>query len=535
MALDGQVRRWAAASLLVVAALYGRETGQSLLAAGVAADHPRGARRGARAPRALSSWPSASPPPPPPPSGRALGWVLVPDDGRAPPRSWPPRSALAGLPRGRRPPLPPRTPPPRPPRPCSPASPPSPPAERPPSARSTAPSRAVHLASALLALHESAAGPIARSARGGASRPARRPQAEPSRSSSPSPPPSPPASASSPCRRPRSGRRHASLRSLGEPETGFSDRMGLRLPRRPAPVRRGRHAPRRPLRRGRSRPPTTSRGAVYDHYEIGNWGRRHPARPTPLHLDPSPAPGADRVRITVRRRRPRPLLPLPSAPAPSPPPSPTSPSIATPSAAGLVQTRAAHLLKTFLRPGPPPPELPLDPPGDDDLALPPDLRRALERIAAEWTAGAATPEARVSAIADHLRTRFTYSLFFTPAPPPRLPLLDFLLDDHRGHREYFGSAPTPLAARGRRPGPRGRRLPRRRAERPRPLPDRPRAQRPRVGRGLPPRPRLRHRRRHPRRRRLPERAPPRRPGERALHPRRRPPGRAPRRGSRCCT
>jgi hypothetical protein len=65
-------------------------------------------------------------------------------------------------------------------------------------------------------------------------------------------------------------------------------------------------------------------------------------------------------------------------------------------------------------------------------------------LAAEWTAGATTPEARVSAIATRLRTAYTYSLHFDHRRR-RDPLLDFLFDDHKGHCEYFATALTLLS------------------------------------------------------------------------------------------
>jgi len=179
------------------------------------------------------------------------------------------------------------------------------------------------------------------------------------------------------------------------------------------------------------------RGAVYDHYEIGRWGRLRPARPEPVSTTGRATAGADRVHLhVVAGTRDRYFLPLGASDV----------STAEPGAAdrfGVLRVLGGVAHEVSFREGGPP-DFPVAPPGEDDLGLPPELRGPLERIARSWTEGAASPEARVEAIAERLRTTFVYSLTFEHARR-RDPLLDFLLDDHKGQCEYFASAMTLLA------------------------------------------------------------------------------------------
>ena len=77
------------------------------------------------------------------------------------------------------------------------------------------------------------------------------------------------------------------------------------------------------------------------------------------------------------------------------------------------------------------------PPTDQDRQIPEELLAPLEAIAREW-ASDGSAAARVQAIAQRLRSTFTYSLDFERAGE-RDPVLEFLADK-TGHCEYFASA-----------------------------------------------------------------------------------------------
>lgn len=82
------------------------------------------------------------------------------------------------------------------------------------------------------------------------------------------------------------------------------------------------------------------------------------------------------------------------------------------------------------------------PPTERDRQIPEELLAPLDAIAREW-APEGTSAARVQAIAQRLRSTFTYSLDFERAGE-RDPVLEFL-DDKTGHCEYFASAMTLMA------------------------------------------------------------------------------------------
>ena len=226
---------------------------------------------------------------------------------------------------------------------------------------------------------------------------------------------------------------HRILGALGGAETGFSDRMWLgsldgMLDSDEVVMRL--EGPRADY----------LRGAVYDHYEIGRWGRTAPARPRPVALPAvaSTSAGDDRVRVTlVSGARDRYFLPLDAQGVATPAPSGT-----TVDRYGVARVAEGLAIEVSFTPGGVA-DFPVSEPTADDLTLPPPLRGTLLKLVKEWTAGAETPEAKVDAIATRLRTRFTYSRTFQRRRAD--PLLDFLLDDHKGHCEYFASATALLA------------------------------------------------------------------------------------------
>jgi transglutaminase-like putative cysteine protease len=178
------------------------------------------------------------------------------------------------------------------------------------------------------------------------------------------------------------------------------------------------------------------RGAVFDHYEIGRWGRMKPPRTRPVDVS-APRAAGDRVRLSVvAGARDRYFLPQGAR-------------AVSAAGAGVVVDRfgvvrvdgALATEVSFALGGPP--DFPADEPTDDDLDIPAALRRPLGRIAKEWTEGATTPEAKLSAIVARLGNGFSYSRTFQRRRAD--PILDFLLDDHRGHCEYFATATALLA------------------------------------------------------------------------------------------
>jgi protein-glutamine gamma-glutamyltransferase len=62
----------------------------------------------------------------------------------------------------------------------------------------------------------------------------------------------------------------------------------------------------------------------------------------------------------------------------------------------------------------------------------------IENLAADWTAGATSPEAQARAIETHLKHDFTYTLEL-PAKDMPDPVANFLLERKKGHCEYFAS------------------------------------------------------------------------------------------------
>jgi len=96
------------------------------------------------------------------------------------------------------------------------------------------------------------------------------------------------------------------------------------------------------------------------------------------------------------------------------------------------------------------PALSLDaPPGPGDLALPPSIVPALQQVAGEIALPERDAHAAVQAIASFFETRFTYTLSLS-APDNRdrpRSLSVFLLEDRRGHCEYFATATVLLLRR----------------------------------------------------------------------------------------
>jgi transglutaminase-like putative cysteine protease len=229
------------------------------------------------------------------------------------------------------------------------------------------------------------------------------------------------------------------LHALSAAETGFSDRMWLGS-------LAGMLQSEEVVLRVDGARTDYLRGAVFDHYEIGRWNRLRPARPEPVVTAPHAASPAARTRITaVAGTRDRYFLPLGAHAVATADPNAASDRFGILRVLGGTASEVSFEPDPSIpEPSPAPPDFPVAGPSESDLDVPPDLQAPLSRIAREWTAGVDSPEAKVAAIAHRLRTSFTYSLAFDHQRRSD-PLLDFLLDDHRGHCEYFATALTLLS------------------------------------------------------------------------------------------
>jgi transglutaminase-like putative cysteine protease len=83
-------------------------------------------------------------------------------------------------------------------------------------------------------------------------------------------------------------------------------------------------------------------------------------------------------------------------------------------------------------------------PGAADLQIPRSVRSSVEELAARWTAGATTPDAKLDAIERHFDAEFRYARAVPTLSGPD-PVLDFLLVHKSGHCEYFATGMVLLA------------------------------------------------------------------------------------------
>jgi protein-glutamine gamma-glutamyltransferase len=183
--------------------------------------------------------------------------------------------------------------------------------------------------------------------------------------------------------------------------------------------------------------PDYLRGAIYDRYELGRWSSS--ARGFAQDLAPGVAPPIGPTTIAVAMAggdRDRYFLPLGARAIVA-----EGESVVVDHFGTLRVPKGAATAVRFELGDPP--ELSIAEPGAEDLRIPDDLRPTVARLAAEWTRGVDDPEAKIAAIARHFQDHFTYSLEFHQRR--REALFDFLLEEHRGHCEYFASAMTLFA------------------------------------------------------------------------------------------
>jgi protein-glutamine gamma-glutamyltransferase len=184
------------------------------------------------------------------------------------------------------------------------------------------------------------------------------------------------------------------------------------------------------------------RGAVLDVYEAGGWRRSEAAaREVETRLDAEPGAGAIRIE-SVSEHGDRFFVPLAARALQ------TTPNAVEVDALGGIRARGkADATGVRLALGPRERARPAEPRALD-LALPRRVRRRVAALAAEWTRGAATPQARLLAIESHLMREYSYARAFNRGVNNE-PLLDFLFEHKQGHCEYFATA---LALLGRAAG-----------------------------------------------------------------------------------
>lgn len=175
------------------------------------------------------------------------------------------------------------------------------------------------------------------------------------------------------------------------------------------------------------------RGIVYTSYHAdGRWS----SVDAPLVPLPEPLPGAATTTATYTdEAEERVFLPLDASPVSA------TPDTVLVDAAGIVRSSSGPLERVVWAPAAPYSA----PPGVGDLAVPDSLRHVLDGVLGLWTDPHQSPGERVDAIATRLRTDFSYSLDVERPGGDVDPLVHFLIDDRRGHCEYFASAMTLLA------------------------------------------------------------------------------------------
>ncbi|MEP7123782.1 MAG: transglutaminase domain-containing protein [Byssovorax sp.] len=183
--------------------------------------------------------------------------------------------------------------------------------------------------------------------------------------------------------------------------------------------------------------PDYLRGAVYDRYELGRWRTSQRGLAQDLAPSVTPPSGPARVAITLAGGAlDRYFLPLGARRIVAEGES----VVVEPFGTLRVPRGAATAIRFELGA---PSDLAIADPTVEDRLLPDELRATVKRLAAEWTQGVDDPAEKIAAIARHFQDNFTYSLEFHQRR--REALLDFLLDEHRGHCEYFASAMTLFA------------------------------------------------------------------------------------------
>ncbi|HSA32859.1 MAG TPA: transglutaminase domain-containing protein [bacterium] len=189
---------------------------------------------------------------------------------------------------------------------------------------------------------------------------------------------------------------------------------------------------------------------VFDTYAVTSWYNRDPrSRPVPLDENArwvlrEPAPPVEaRVDISAWLPRNKGVLPLPQG----------AHLVSRLNAAGLKELALGPVL---VEEGP---EL-LDytahylpgadhaaPPSDRDLMVPADELPGLDAAIAEMAPATGDPRAVIDALDHFFLFRFTYSLDAVPYAKQRTAVSNFLMNQRRGHCEYFATATVLLLRR----------------------------------------------------------------------------------------
>ncbi len=181
------------------------------------------------------------------------------------------------------------------------------------------------------------------------------------------------------------------------------------------------------------------RGAVLDSYAGGRWTRSADvASEKPATLD-DPSTPEDSVKVTaVSDTSGRFFLPL-AARAIT-----TTPSSVHVDGTGSVKRIGDHGLEAArFAVGPRDKAVPSEP-HLADLQIPRSVNARVKELAAEWTAGATTPQEKLDAIERRFSTEFHYARSVPTIAGPD-PVLDFLFVNKSGHCEYFATGMVLLA------------------------------------------------------------------------------------------
>ena len=183
--------------------------------------------------------------------------------------------------------------------------------------------------------------------------------------------------------------------------------------------------------------PDYLRGAVYDHYELGHWSSATRDGNEDFAPGAATPSGPAAVAITLADgARDRYFLPLGARAITF------DDEAVVAERFGILRLAKGTAAGVRFELGDAP-EIPIAAPSAEDLRIPDNLRPVMTRLAAEWTRGITDPAEKIAALARHFEDDFSYSLEFHQRR--REALLDFLLDQRRGHCEYFAAAMTLLA------------------------------------------------------------------------------------------
>lgn len=178
------------------------------------------------------------------------------------------------------------------------------------------------------------------------------------------------------------------------------------------------------------------RGLVYNGYRRGSWARRDPERA--VLTVPTQLSGPNITEIEVVSQSNRYFTPLRTSELAS------STGFVSRDDTGIYEPVTGDPAKRLWVRAGAPPEGEKDEPSSMEFHVPQRMLGSLRRLAEEWTSNAETPEAKLKALEERLRSEYRYSLDFKRSRAVD-PVLDFLFVERSGHCEYFASALALLA------------------------------------------------------------------------------------------